>query len=137
MIADVGLLDTSVVIDLHSIDPRLLPRELSISVITMTELVTGPLATSDPRERARRQDVLQRIESLVDPVPFDISCVRAYSHVVAAALSSGKRRTRLRSNDLLIAATAVALGVPLYTKNLKDFSDLSSVIEVVDLSAKN
>ena len=137
MIADVGLLDTSVVIDLHSIDPRLLPRELSISVITMTELVTGPLATSDPRERARRQDVLQRIESLVDPVPFDISCVRAYGHVVAAALSSGKRRTRLRSNDLLIAATAVALRVPLYTKNLKDFSDLSSVIEVVDLSAKN
>lgn len=137
MIADVGLLDTSVVIDLHSIDPRLLPRELSISVITMTELVTGPLATSDPRERARRQDVLQRIESLVDPVPFDISCVRAYSHVAATALSSGKRRTRPRSNDLLIAATAVALGVPLYTKNLKDFSDLSSVIEVVDLSAKN
>ena len=70
-------------------------------------------------------------------MPFDISCVRACGHVVAAALSSGKRRTRLRSNDLLIAATAVALGVPLYTKNLKDFSDLSSVIEVVDLSAKN
>ena len=137
MTTDVGLLDTSVVIDLHSIDPHFLPRELSISVITMTELVTGPLATTDPRERARRQDVLQRIESLVDPVPFDLTCVRAYGHVVAAALSSGKRRTRVRSNDLLIAATAAALGVPLYTRNPKDFSDLSSVIEVIDPSANN
>ena len=137
MTTNVGLLDTSVVIDLHSIDPRVLPRELSISVITMTELVTGPLATTDPRERARRQDVLQRIESLVDPVPFDLTCVRAYGHVVAAALSSGKRRTRVRSNDLLIAATAAALGVPLYTRNPKDFSDLSSVIEVIDPSANN
>ena len=137
MTTDVGLLDTSVVIDLHSIDPRVLPQELSISVITMTELVTGPLATTDPRERARRQDVLQRIESLVDPVPFDLTCVRAYGHVVAAALSSGKRRTRVRSNDLLIAATAAALGVPLYTRNPKDFSDLSSVIEVIDPSANN
>ena len=134
MTPDAGLLDTSVVIDLHSIDPRLLPQELSVSVITMTELVTGPLATIDPRERARRQDVLQRIESLVDPVPFDIACVRAYGHVVAAALSSGRRRTRVRSNDLLIAATARALGIPLYTKNPSDFNDLSSAVDLVDLS---
>lgn len=134
MTPDAGLLDTSVVIDLHSIDPRLLPQELSVSVITMTELVTGPLATTDPRERARRQDVLQRIESLVDPVPFDIACVRAYGHVVAAALSSGRRRTRVRSNDLLIAATARALGIPLYTKNPSDFNDLSSAVDIVDLS---
>jgi predicted nucleic acid-binding protein len=129
-----GLLDTSVVIDLHQLDKASLPTNVAISVITMTELSAGPLSTTDLRERARRLDVVQRIESLLDPIPFDITCVRAYNHIVAAAKASGKRRTRLRSNDLLIAATARALEIPLYTKNVRDFDDLTSVIDVVDLS---
>ena len=130
---DLGLLDTSVIIDLHRIDADRLPRNFSVSVITMTELAAGPLATRDVSERARRQDVLQRIESLVDPVPFDISCLRAFGRVVAAAMKNERKRTRARTNDLLLAATACALNVPLFTRNADDFLDLTSVIDVVSV----
>ena len=53
------MLDTSVVIDLDEIDPERLPIEMGVSAITMAELAAGPHATSDPQERARRQDRLR------------------------------------------------------------------------------
>ena len=133
MMHELGLLDTSVIIDLHRIDAARLPRNLSVSVITMTELAAGPLATRDISERARRQDVLQRIESLVDPVPFDVGCLRAFGRVVAAAMKNERKRTRARTNDLLLAATASALNIPLFTRNADDFLDLTSAIDVVSV----
>jgi len=126
-----GLLDTSVVIDLHRIEANRLPQNFSVSVITMTELAAGPLAARDVHERARRQDVLQRIESLIDPIPFDIACLRAFGRVFAAAMKDERKRTRARTNDLLLAATACALNIPLFTRNADDFLDLTSAIDVV------
>jgi hypothetical protein len=66
-----GLLDTSVVIDLEQIEPSRLPVEVAVSALTMAELAAGPHATSDPEERALRQDRLQRAAAAVDPLPFD------------------------------------------------------------------
>ena len=66
-----GLLDTSVVVDLDEIDPDLLPDEPAICSVTLAELAAGPHATSDSAERARRQEHLQRIEAIFDPLPFD------------------------------------------------------------------
>jgi len=37
--------------------------------------------------------------------------------------------------DLLIAATALAHRLPLYTQNAKDFRELGQLIEIVDVSA--
>jgi predicted nucleic acid-binding protein len=127
-----GLLDTSVVIDLGVIEPGDLPEEASISAITMAELSAGPHATADPAERARRQDRLQQLESWVEPTPFDGECARAYGRVYAAVLASG-RRPRRRVADLLIAATAVAAGMPLYTRNAIDFQGLEEVLTVVSV----
>ena len=107
-----GLLDTSVVIDLDIIAPDALPDEASVSAITMAELSAGPHATEDPAERARRQDRLQQLESWVEPLPFDADCARAYGRICAAVLAAG-RQPRRRPADLLIAATALAAGVPL------------------------
>jgi predicted nucleic acid-binding protein len=127
-----GLLDTSVVIDLGVIEPGDLPEEASISAITMAELSAGPHATADPAERARRQDRLQQLESWVEPTPFDGECARAYGRVYAAVLASG-RRPRRRVADMLIAATAVAAGMPLYTRNAIDFQGLEEVLTVVSV----
>ena len=73
-----GLIDTSVVIDLDAIEPRLLPRELAVSAITLAELAAGPHAARDAGERARRQDRLQRTEATFDPLPVDGDVARAY-----------------------------------------------------------
>jgi predicted nucleic acid-binding protein len=125
-----GLLDTSVVIDLDVIAPDGLPDAASVSAITMAELSAGPHATDDPAERARRQDRLQQLESWVEPVPFDGDCARAYGRIYAAVLAAG-RQPRRRAADLLIAATALAAGLPLYTRNADDFGGLEQILTVV------
>lgn len=128
---DRGLLDTSVVIDLERIPTDALPRQVAISTLTLAELAAGPHATEDPDERARRQDRLQRVEATFDPLPFDADAARAYGRVYAAVTASGRKARGPRAVDLLIAATACAAGLPLYTRNGKDFQALSDLVDVV------
>lgn len=128
-----GILDTSVVIDLDSIDPSRLPLEVAVSALTMAELAAGPHATDDPHERARRQDRLQRAEAAFDPLPFDAEASRAYGRIYAAVASAGRKARGARAVDLLIAATACASGLPLYTKNPDDFRALDGLVDVVAL----
>lgn len=122
-----GLLDTSVVIDLGGIDPAALPQRISISAITMAELAAGPHATDDLAERARRQDRLQRAESTFDPLPFDADAARAYGRIYASVLAAGRKARGRRAVDLLIAATALANDLPVYTRNPDDFLHLDGV----------
>lgn len=126
-----GLIDTSIVIDLDRIDEAVLPLELAVSALTMAELAAGPHATTDPAERARRQDRLQRAEATFEPLPFDADAARAYGRVYAAMLAAGRKARGRRALDLLIAATAVAAGLPVYTRNPEDFEGLSDVVEIV------
>lgn len=128
-----GLLDTSVVIDLERLDPALLPTEVAVSAITMAELAAGPHATQDPYERSRRQDRLQRAEAAFDPLPFDSEASRAYGRVYAAVAGVGRKARGARAVDLLIAATACSMGLPLYTRNPDDFEALQGLVEVIAL----
>jgi hypothetical protein len=125
------LIDTSVLIDLERIDPGHLPIEVAVSAVTLAELAAGPHATDEPAERARRQDRLQRAEAIFDPVPVDGAVARAYGRVYAAVAAAGRKTRGRRALDLLIAATAVASGVPLYTQNVDDFEDLAGLLEIV------
>lgn len=126
-----GLIDTSVVIDLERINPGNLPVELAISAVTLAELAAGPHATADPAERARRQDRLQRVEATFDPLPIDAATARAYGRIYATVAAAGRKARGRRAFDLLIAATALGAGLPLYTCNPADFSGLDSMLEVV------
>lgn len=126
-----GLLDTSVVIDLEKLSSDALPVEAAISALTLAELAAGPHATADPAERGRRQDRLQRVEAAFDPLPFDADAARAYGRVVAAVASAGRKPRGSRAVDLLIAATAVAEGIPLFTRNPDDFRYLDGLVEIV------
>jgi predicted nucleic acid-binding protein len=126
-----GIIDTSVVIDLEKIDPKTLPAEVAISAITLAELAAGPHATTDPDERGRRQDRLQRAEAAFDPLPFDAEAGRSYGRVYAAVVSVGRKAPGPRAVDLLIAATACASQLPLYTRNPDDFQGLSDLLDVV------
>jgi predicted nucleic acid-binding protein len=128
-----GLIDTSVVIDLELIEPGELPAEIAVSAITMAELAAGPHATTDPAERARRQDRLQRAEATFEPLPVDTAVARAYGRVYAAVGAAGRKARGRRAVDLFIAATAVAAALPLYTRNPDDFAGLSDLLEIVSV----
>ena len=126
-----GLIDTSVVIDLEKLDPAQLPSEVAVSALTMAELAAGPHATADPEERGRRQDRLQRVEAAFGPLPFDTDAARAYGRVFSAVMISGRKARGARAVDLLVAATALAAGLPIYTRNGDDFLPLTDLVEVV------
>ena len=99
----------------------------------MAELAAGPHAATNAAERARRQDRLQRAEAAFDPLPFDGEAARAYGRVYAAVAGAGRKARGPRAVDLLIAATALAAGVPLYTRNIDDFRALDNLIDVVEV----
>lgn len=83
----------------------------------MAEPAAGHHAAADAEERGRRQDRLQRAEAAFDPLPFDGEAGRAYGRVFAAVTAAGREARGARAVDLLIAATALAADLPLYTRN--------------------
>ena len=130
-----GLIDTSVVIALDRLQAGDLPDELAIAAITLAELAAGPHATSDPSERARRQQRLQLAEATFDPLPFDADCARAYGLVYAQTLTTDRKARGSRAVDLLIAATALANQLPLYTANVADFTALEPLLDIAAVPA--
>lgn len=126
-----GIIDTSVVIDLEQLDTHQLPIELAVSAITMAELAAGPHAAEEAGERARRQDRIQRAEAVFDPLPFDGEAARAYGRIYAAEIGRGSKARGSRALDLLIAATACAKDLPLYTRNPEDFDGLHDLVRIV------
>jgi len=128
-----GLVDTSVLIDPPP--ESALPEAASVSAITLAELVAGVHATRDSNERAARQDRLQRVQATLEALPFDTDAARAYGRVFAAITGGGRKARGKRAIDLLIAATALSVGLPLYTRNLDDFSGLEGVVDIVEVRA--
>jgi predicted nucleic acid-binding protein len=125
-----ALIDTSVVIDLDRVAADDLPQEMAIAAVTLAELAAGPHATDDPIERARRQERLQLVEATFDAIPFDAAAARAYGRVYAEVAAAGRKTRGRRALDLLIAATALAAGLPVYTRNPSDFEGLGDLVEV-------
>lgn len=128
-----GLLDTSVLIGLAQLDYTTLPDEARICAISLAELAAGPHAAGNGTERAKRQVRLQQIEASFSPLPFDAACARAYGLVYAATLEIGRKARGPRAVDLMIAATASANALTLYTRNPNDFRGLEDLINIVAL----
>lgn len=137
-----GLIDTNIMILRRWVDPEELPAEVAISAVTLAELSAGPHTVrrneeqddyDEHMERARRLDVLQRAENEFDPIPFGAEAARAYGRVCAAVVSAG-RKPRRRVADLMIASTAIAEDLPLFTTNPDDFAGLDGLVTVVPVT---
>ncbi len=116
-----GLLDTNAVILLSRLrDPSVLPDEPLISAVTLAELSVGPLVATNEVERAARLAHLQQAEADFDAIPFDAAAARAFGQVAASLRRSG-RKPAARAYDAMIAATAIANGLALFTSNPDDF----------------
>ena len=107
-------------------DPAALPAEPAITAITLAELSAGPLVAATDAERVSRQAHLQQAEADFDVLAFDGPCARVFGRIVADLRSAG-RKTTARAYDALIAATAVANGLPLYTTNPDDYKGIADL----------
>ncbi len=121
-----GLLDTSTLILLSRLRASDLPEHPSITAVSLAELSVGPLATDDPTQRAIRQVLLQEVESAFDPIPFDSAAARSFGRV-ATSLRLAGRKPAARAFDALIAATAIANELDLYTCNPRDFDGIEEL----------
>ena len=125
-----GLLDTCVVIDLPLIDPKLLPMEAAVSSIVLAELAQGVAMTKDPAEMMARAQRLADVEAEFAAIPFDREAARRYGTLVALTVKAN-RNPRPRRMDLMIAATAAAHGLPLFTRNADDFKGLEQGVDII------
>lgn len=124
-----GVLDTSTVILLPRIDPDSLPEEPAVSTVTLAELSVGPLVAKGDALRAERLSHVQLAESAFEPISFDAAAARTFGRVAASLRRSG-RKAAARSFDAMIAATAIANDLPLYTCNPDDFAGIDELVIV-------
>jgi predicted nucleic acid-binding protein len=125
-----GLADTSVFIARESgrrLDDSSLPDELAVSIVTVGELRAGVLAANDLRVRERRLTTLTAAMEL-DPVPVDDDVAAQWAKLRVLLRDMGRR---MPVNDSWIAATAMALQVPVVAQD-DDYAELDglSVIRV-------
>ena len=125
-----GLLDTCVVIDYLAIPAERFPVESMVSAITLAELSVGVQYATDPVQRSLRVNRLLMVQANMAAIPFSEDAAHVYGNLNALVLAAG-RNPRPRRLDLLIAATAVAAGVPLYTRDADDFKGLESQLTVI------
>lgn len=123
-----GLADTSLFIALETgrlVTEAAVPEQLAVSVVTLAELRAGVLAARDLTTRARRLATLEYVLGL-DLVPIDGAVADAWAVLRVALRDLGRS---MKVNDAWIAATAIALGVPVVTQD-DDFAD-APLVEVV------
>ena len=120
-----GLADTSVFIAAETgreLDVNRLPDEIAVSIITIGELRAGVLAAADVDVRDRRLSTLMRALEL-QPIPVDESVADAWARLRILLRDHG---LRMPINDSWIAATALALGVPIVTQDT-DYLELAGL----------
>lgn len=120
-----GLADTSVFIARESgreLDLGALPDELAVSIITIGELRAGVLVAQTVEARDRRLSTLTAALQL-DPHPIDDAVAAAWARLRVLLRDSGQR---MPVNDSWIAATALALGVPVVTQDT-DFPEIEGL----------
>lgn len=123
-----GLADTSVFIARESgrpIDALALPDEVAVSVITIGELRAGVLNAADLDVRDRRLATLVRALAL-QPLPVNEAVAEAWAKLRLVLRDNGQR---MPINDSWIAATAMALGLPVVTQD-DDYVDVPGLAVV-------
>ena len=100
-----------------------LPERVAVSVITIGELELGVLAAVDEAVLARRADTLALARGF-DPIPVSEPVMAAWAGLVIDCRRAGVHRT-VKLTDALIAATAIAHGLPIVTQD-EDFDQIAN-----------
>ncbi len=117
-----GLLDTSVFIALESgrgMNTGMLPDQSAICPVTIAELQAGVLISADVDVRARRLATLESTAD-IEVLAIDGEVAAEWARLRVHLAETGRR---VNVNDLWIAATAAANGLPVVTQD-DDFAPL-------------
>jgi tRNA(fMet)-specific endonuclease VapC len=107
-----GQLDFEVLLQSHA------DETISIAAITASELLHGVHRATTPAQRARREAFVEHILAGLFILPFDLLAARAHASLWAQLASSGET---IGAHDLLIAATALASGCSVATRDERSF----------------
>ncbi len=122
------LLDTSCVIDPPS-NAGEMAEMFTISTLTIAELAYGMYA-DDPMETARREERYREVLRTFNPLPYSASAAHLYGALATRVRRAG-RNPRPRLIDLMVASVAASLGVPLVTRNPRDFDHLGDAVTII------
>ncbi len=127
------LIDSSVFIDLErrggtigDLDAILLGEPFALASITASELLVGVHRADAGRRRGRRLNFVEKVLSEVPVVIFDLVTARTHARIAADLAAAGLPNG---SNDLLIAATAIARGYSVLTFNMREFQRVPGLVE--------
>ena len=119
------LIDSSVLVavergelDWNSLASEAGEEEIAIAAVTASELLHGVHRARSPAQRARREAFVERLLSHVPVVPFDLTAARAHARIWARLAARG---IGVGAHDLLIAATALAAGGAVATRDPQSF----------------
>ena len=119
------LIDSSVLIaaergalDLDAIPEAIHEDDLAIAAITASELLHGVHRADTPARRGRREALVEALLQQLPVLPFDLVAARIHARVWADLKARG---LLVGAHDLMIAATALAAGMKLATRDERSF----------------
>lgn len=118
------LIDTDLLIDLErgagtpAVEELLGDEERAISVITVSELLHGALRATEA-QRTRRRAFVEHLLGALRAIPITEPVARVHAEVWS---DLSKRGQVIGAHDLWIAATALAHGLGVATRNASEFS---------------
>lgn len=125
------IFDTSVLIALergaHGLEKLAAGREsepFGISVVTVSELLHGVHRADSEKRRLTRGAFVEKIIQTFPLYPFDLSAARIYAQLRA---NLAKRAVTIGAHDLMIASTAIALGLSVVTSDMRDYSKIKEI----------
>lgn len=110
--AERGQLDLDTIFTTHQGEP------VALAAITASELLHGVHRAQTPEQRAPREAFVEQVLATLPVVPFDLVVARIHARLWAEVAAQG---TTVGAHDLLIAATALGLGVPVATRAVRSF----------------
>ena len=110
--AERGYLRLDTVLTSHGDDP------IAMSAVTASELMHGVHRAKTAVQRARAELLVERLIGLMPVIPFDLSVARVHARLSAEL---GAKGTPVGAHDLMIAATAVAMGFSVATRDRRSF----------------
>jgi tRNA(fMet)-specific endonuclease VapC len=93
-------------------------EDFAVSAVTAAELLHGVHRATSAVQRGRRRAFAEGILATLPVVAFDLAAARVHAELWAELLGRG---AMIGERDLFIAATALALGFRVATRDLRSF----------------